>query len=144
MMSAVQAVSAVIWSYVLAKIPDNRQKGAYALSLLLGGIGFISFFFIHIQIMLVFSFALIGISWAAMMSFPFIFLTNGIESAGEGAHMGTFLGLFNGSICFPQIVASIASFVLFPLFGSSHILMILLSGFLLIIGASYVFLIKDI
>ncbi|WP_270219090.1 SLC45 family MFS transporter [Lactococcus lactis] len=144
MMSAVQAVSAVIWSYVLAKIPDNRQKGAYALSLLLGGIGFISFFFIHIQIMLVFSFALIGISWAAMMSFPFIFLTNGIESAGEGAHMGTFLGLFNGSICFPQIVASIASFILFPLFGSSHILMILLSGFLLIIGASNVFLIKDI
>ena len=32
--------------------------------------------------------------------------------------MGTYLGLFNGSICMPQIVASLLSFILFPMLGS--------------------------
>ncbi|MGY3730639.1 SLC45 family MFS transporter [Lactococcus termiticola] len=141
-MSAVQAIAAVLWSFVLTKVPNEKHKFAYSLSLLLGGIGFASVFMIHTAGLLVISFILVGIAWASMMAFPFIFLTNGLEAAGEGAHMGTFLGLFNGSICLPQIVASVASFALFPLLGSSFPVMILVSGILLIIGAISVATVK--
>lgn len=137
-LSAVQSIAAVLWSLVLSRVPMNKQKLNYALSLLLGGIGFGSVFFIHNQYALIASFTLIGIAWAAMMTFPFTMLTNVLS----GKNMGTYLGLFNGSICLPQIIASCLSFALFPALGSSMPIMILVSGILLVIGALSVSIIK--
>ena len=139
MMSAVQSIAAVLWSLVLSRVHTNHRKMAYSVSLILGGIGFGSIFFIQNQYALILSFTFIGIAWAAMMTFPFTILTNELS----GNNMGTYLGLFNGSICLPQIVASCLSFVLFPLFGSSMPTMILLSGISLLIGALSVFFIKE-
>lgn len=139
-LSAVYAVAAVIWSLVLSKIPAGKNKLGYTLSLFLGAIGFISVFFIHSQFGLLFSFILIGISWAGMMAYPFIMVTNALEGY---SHMGTYLGLFNGSICFPQIVASVASFAIFPAVGSKFPAMILISGILMLIGSLSVSLIKE-
>lgn len=139
MMSAVQSIAAVLWSLVLSRVHANHRKVAYSVSLLLGGIGFASIFFIQNQYALILSFTFIGIAWAAMMTFPFTILTNELS----GNNMGTYLGLFNGSICLPQIVASCLSFVLFPLVGSSMPTMILLSGISLMIGALSVFFIKE-
>ncbi len=139
-MSAVYAIAAVVWSLVLSKIPANKNKTVYALSLFLGAIGFTSVFFIHSQYLLIGSFILIGISWAGMMAYPFIMVTNALP----GDHMGTYLGLFNGSICLPQIVASVASFALFPALGSHFPSMILVSGILMLIGAVSVGFINEI
>ncbi|CUS26231.1 major facilitator superfamily permease [Paucilactobacillus oligofermentans DSM 15707 = LMG 22743] len=139
-MSAVYAISAVVWSLVLSKIPANHNKLGYALSLFVGAFGFISVFFVTNKWVLVFSFILIGISWAGMMAYPFIMVTNSLN----GDHMGTYLGLFNGSICLPQIVASVASFAIYPLLGSEMKSMILLAGILMLIGAISVFAIKEI
>ena len=139
-MSAVYAIAAVVWSLVLSKIPANKNKTGYALSLFLGAIGFTSVFFIHSQYLLIGSFILIGISWAGMMAYPFIMVTNALP----GDHMGTYLGLFNGSICLPQIVASVASFALFPALGSHFPSMILVSGILMLIGAVSVGFINEI
>ncbi|MDN6068900.1 MAG: MFS transporter, partial [Leuconostoc sp.] len=122
------------------KIPAEKNKFRYALSLLLGATGFISVFFIHSQYLLIASFILIGISWAGMMAYPFIMVTNALN----GDHMGTYLGLFNGSICLPQIVASVASFVVFPALGSHFPSMILVSGVLMLLGAVSVGFIKEI
>ncbi|MET1248433.1 SLC45 family MFS transporter [Sporolactobacillus sp. STCC-11] len=138
-LSAVYSFAAVLWSLVLSRLPNDKRKSAYAFSLLLGGIGFGSVFFIHNQWTLIVSFILIGITWAAMMTFPFTILTNALS----GENMGTYLGLFNGSICLPQIIASCASFALFPTFGSSMPSMILFSGVMLIIGAFSVSIIKE-
>lgn len=138
-LSAVQSIAAVLWSLVLSRVPNNKRKPAYAISLLLGGIGFSSVFFIQNQELLLSSFILIGIAWAAMMTFPFTILTNALS----GKNMGTYLGLFNGSICLPQIIASCLSFVLFPVFGASMPAMVLLSGILLVIGALSVSTIKE-
>jgi len=138
-MSAVYAVAAVLWSLVLSKIPATRSKIGYALSLLLGAVGFISVFFVHSQYVLIGSFILIGISWAGMMAYPFIMVTNALP----GDHMGTYLGLFNGSICLPQIVAAVASFALFPALGSHFPTMILVSGGLMLIGAISVVFIQE-
>ncbi|WP_137601342.1 SLC45 family MFS transporter [Paucilactobacillus nenjiangensis] len=139
-MSAVYAISAVVWSLVLSKIPAEKSKVGYALSLFIGAFGFISVFFVTNKWVLIFSFILIGISWAGMMAYPFIMVTNSLN----GDHMGTYLGLFNGSICLPQIVASVASFGLYPLLGSEMKSMILLAGILMLIGAVSVFGIKEI
>ncbi|RYL93480.1 MFS transporter [Sporolactobacillus sp. THM7-4] len=138
-LSAVYSFAAVLWSLVLSHMPNDNRKPVYALSLLLGGIGFGSVFFIHNQWVLIVSFILIGIAWAAMMTFPFTILTNALS----GENLGTYLGLFNGSICLPQIIASCASFALFPALGSSMPAMILLSGVMLIVGAFSVSIIKE-
>ncbi|MHC9536901.1 SLC45 family MFS transporter [Dellaglioa sp. BT-FLS60] len=138
-LSAVQSIAAVVWSLVLSKIHNDKHKLAYSLSLFLGAIGFGSIFFIHSQMALLVSFTLIGIAWAGMMAFPFIMLTNALS----GSHMGTYLGLFNGSICLPQIVASIASFALFPLLGSSMPKMLMISAIMLLLGAVSVMVIKE-
>jgi maltose/moltooligosaccharide transporter len=138
-LSAIYSFAAVLWSLVLSRVSNNQRKLFYALSIALGGLGFGSVFFIHDQWMLVASFTLIGISWAAMMTFPFTILTNALS----GKNMGTYLGLFNGSICLPQIVASCISFVVFPILGSSMPAMILFSGIMLVIGAFSVSIIKE-
>ncbi|MGL5416804.1 MAG: SLC45 family MFS transporter [Clostridium sp.] len=138
-MSAVQSISAVLWSLVLSKISNNKKKPAYAISLILGGIGFASLFIVHSQYLLIISFILIGIAWASMMTYPFTILTNALT----GENMGMYLGLFNCSICLPQIVASCASFALFPMLGNSMPKMLLISGVLLILGAISVSIIKE-
>ncbi|WP_077621104.1 SLC45 family MFS transporter [Bacillus sinesaloumensis] len=138
-LSAVQSIAAVLWSLVLARVANDKRKTWYALSLLLGGIGFGSVFFMHNQVALFISFSLIGIAWAAMMTFPFTMLTNALS----GKNMGMYLGLFNGSICLPQIIASCISFALFPALGSSMPGMILISGVFLVIGALSVSTIKE-
>ena len=74
-----------------------------------------------------------------MMTFPLTILTNSLS----GKNMGMYLGLFNCSICLPQIVASCLSFIIFPLLGSSMPMMFLVAGILLIIGGLSVFTIKE-
>lgn len=138
-LSAVQSIAAVIWSLVLSRISNNRHKIWYARSLFIGAIGFGSLFFIEGQSLLLVSFMCIGIAWAGMMMFPFTMLTNALS----GENMGTYLGLFNSSICIPQIIASCASFALFPLLGSSMPAMLLVSGILLVLGALSVSLVKE-
>lgn len=138
-LAAVQSVAAVICSFVLAKIPNQYHKAGYAVTLLLGALGFGAVFFIHSQMMLIGAYALIGIAWAGMNTYPLTLVTNAIS----GTRMGTYLGLFNGSICLPQIVASLASFALFPALGSSQVNMFLLAAGVLGLGALAVLLIKE-
>lgn len=138
-LTAVESIGAVLWSLVLSRIPNNSKKTFYFLSLILGAIGFGSVFFVHNEYILIISFILIGIAWAAMMTFPLTILTNSLS----GKNMGMYLGLFNCSVCLPQIVASCLSFIIFPLLGSSMPTMFLIAGILLIIGSLSVFTIKE-
>ena len=139
---AVQAIGSVIWAVVLPSF--KNRKLVYSLSLILGGIGFISTFYVHNQYMLFISFLLIGCAWAAMLALPFTILTNSLT----GGHMGTYLGLFNGTICVPQIVAAAAGGQILHLFtreGSvpPEVNMLVLAGILLFIGACCVGFIKE-
>lgn len=139
---AVQAIGSVIWAAVLALFKNRRV--AYILSLLLGGAGFITTFFFHNQYLLFISYFLIGCAWAAMLALPFTILTNSLS----GGHMGTYLGLFNGTICLPQIVAASLGGVILSAFTTSGELapenvMLVIAGGLLIVGAACVFFIKE-
>ena len=123
-LTAVQSIAAVIWSYVLARVPNDHHKMGYGVSLLLGAIGYTSIFLIHSQMLLILSFILIGISWAGMNTYPLTMVSNALS----GKHMGTYLGLFNCSICLPQIIASLLSFIIFPMVGNSMPTMMLITG----------------
>jgi len=140
-MSAVQSIAAVIWALVLSRVGNTHHKAFYSASLVMGAIGFGSIYFIHDKYTLLISFILIGCAWAAMNAFPFTFLTNAIT---DSSNMGTYLGLFNSSICLPQIVASLASFAIFPLLGSHMPTMLLLSGIFLALGALSVGIVKEV
>ena len=139
---AVQAIGSVIWAMTIPSF--KNRKFAYSLSLILGGIGFISVFFVHNQYLLFLSFLLIGCAWAAMLALPFTILTNALT----GGHMGTYLGLFNGTICVPQIIAAASGGWILRLFtqeGSTppEVTMLVLAGVLLIVGACCVGFIKE-
>ncbi|MFC2511486.1 MAG: MFS transporter [Prevotella denticola] len=135
---AVQAIGSVAWAMVLPQF--KNRKMAYALSLVLGGIGFTMAAYVHDQYLLFLPFVLIGCAWAAMLAMPFTFVTNALEGYG---HMGAYLGLFNGTICIPQIVAAAVGGVLLRLVGSVQSNMMIVAGVALILGALAVSIIKD-
>lgn len=134
---AVQSVGSIIWAIVLPFFKTN--KSAYFISLILGGIGFIATFFVHDKYLLFIPFLLIGCAWAAILALPFTILTNALK----GSNMGAYLGLFNGTICVPQIIAATLGGVLLTSLGGRPIVMLLLAGILLIIGAFSIFMIKE-
>ena len=134
---AVQAIGSVIWAIILPMF--KARKLAYSMSLVLGGIGFISTLFFDNQYLLFISYLLIGCAWAAMLAMPFTILTNSIS----GKNMGAYLGLFNGTICIPQIVAAIIGGGLLHLVGGQQVNMLVLAGVLLIIGAVCVHFITE-
>lgn len=134
---AIQAVGSVLWAIVIPQF--KSYKTAYVVSLLLGAVGFISTVFIHDKYVLFASYLLIGCAWSAMLALPFTILTNALS----GKNMGAYLGLFNGTICLPQIVAAALGGIIFGLVGSSSINMLFVAGVLLILGALSVFAIKE-
>lgn len=139
---AVQAIGSVLWAICIPLF--KNRKLIYSLSLVLGGIGFISTFFVHNQYLMFVPFLLIGCAWAAMLALPFTILTNSLK----GAHMGTYLGLFNGTICIPQIcAAALGGTILSSLTKEGmlapEIKMLVMAGIFLIIGACCVNLIKE-
>ena len=136
---AVQAIGSVIWAMALPQF--KNIKVAYALSLVIGGIGFAMVPYIHNQYLLFVPYFLIGFAWAAMLAMPFTMVTNAFEGSSR---MGTALGLFNCTICVPQIVAAALGGVLLKyVMDSVQGNMLILAGILLVVGAACVFIIED-
>ncbi len=134
---SVQAVGSVLWAIVIPRFKNH--KVIYALSLLLGAVGFISTLFITDKFVLFISFLLVGCAWAAMLALPFTILTNSIS----GKNMGTYLGLFNGTICVPQICAAALGGVILSLLGGRQVSMLVLAGIFLVVGAICVSFVKE-
>ena len=135
---AVQALGSVLWAPILPKF--SNRKTAYAVSLLLGAVGFIVSAYIHNQYLLFIPFLLIGAAWAAMLAMPFTFVTNALQGYG---HMGAYLGLFNGTICVPQIVAAAVGGIILSCVGSVQAHMMVVAGVCFILGALSVAWVKD-
>ena len=133
----IQSVGSVLWALVIPKF--KNIKTAYVVSLLIGAAGFASVFFIHDQYLLFVSFLLIGVAWAAMLAVPFTLLTNSLS----GDHIGTYLGLFNGTICLPQIVAAACGGLLLKVVGGAQVNMFIVAAVLLVLGAVAVRFVKE-
>lgn len=139
---AVQALGSVLWAVVLPRF--RSRKFSYTLSLLLGAIGFILAGIITDQYLLFIPFVLIGCAWAAMLAWPFTILTNSLR----GGNIGAYLGLFNCSICIPQIVAAITGGWILSAFSTPgevapQYIMMIVAGFSLVVGACCVYFIHE-
>ena len=135
---AVQAVGSVLWVVVLPQFKSSKM--AYAVSLIIGGVGFALIPFLHDKYLQFIPFLMIGAGWAAMLAMPFTFVTNALQGYG---HMGAYLGLFNGTICIPQIVAALCGGHVLWVVGSHQSDMMIVAGALLICGALAVSIIKE-
>ena len=135
---AVQAVGSVLWVVVLPQFKSSKM--AYAVSLIIGGVGFALIPFLHDKYLQFIPFLMIGAGWAAMLAMPFTFVTNALQGYG---HMGAYLGLFNGTICIPQIVAALCGGHILWAIGSHQSDMMIVAGVLLICGALAVTIIKE-
>ena len=135
---AVQSIGSVVWAAVLPRF--KNAKMAYAISLIIGGIGFVMIPFIHDAYLQFVPFVLVGCAWAAMLAMPFTFVTNALQGYG---HMGAYLGLFNGTICIPQIIAALCGGIVLSVVGHHQSTMMLVSGVLLCAGALCVTFIRN-
>ena len=131
---------ALILSIVASKVKINRRL-LHMGSLFAGGLGFILIYFIQDPWMLHICFALVGISWASILSMPYAMLSGTVEPK----KMGVYMGIFNMFIVLPQIVASLGgiNFLYKLLFGEEVIYTMVLAGVLLILAGFANLLISD-
>ncbi|MDE7153515.1 MAG: MFS transporter [Muribaculaceae bacterium] len=139
---AIQAIGSVLWACLLPIIPG--RKFSYSLSLILGGIGFVTAGYFTDPYLLFASFALIGCAWAAMLAWPFTILTNSLK----GGNIGAYLGLFNCSICIPQIIGALVGGWILSTIGSAdqlapQYMMMVIAGISLFLGSIAVIFIKE-
>jgi len=134
---AIQALGSVAWAALLPRFTNT--KVAYSVSLVLGGLGFLLIPFCADKYLQIVPFLLIGCGWAAMLAMPFTFVTNALQGYG---HMGAYLGLFNGTICLPQIIAAVCGGTILSLVGSHQSSMMTVAGISFLIGSACVFFIR--
>ncbi|SIS99864.1 MFS transporter [Belliella pelovolcani] len=131
---------ALILAFVTSKIKINR-KLVHMVSLISGGIGFMSIFLITDPWMLHICFALVGIAWASILSMPYAMLSSSVDPN----KMGIYMGIFNMFIVIPQIIASVGgiTYTYKLLFGEEVVYTMVLAGCSLILAGLANLLITD-
>ena len=129
---------ALLLTFYTSKRSINR-KLLHIGSLTIGGIGFLSMYWINDSKILSLSFILIGISWGSILSMPYAMLSSFIESK----KMGVYMGIFNMFIVFPQILAAKFLSPLYKFIGTEAIYAMVLAGIFLMIAAISTFWISD-
>ncbi len=125
-------VSAVLAMFLPRIAARWGKKQTHALALLVGGISFISIFFIKDQYWLIAPMVGIGFAWASILCMPYAMLANAIPAK----QMGMFMGLFNMSITIPQIINGLfGGLIVKYVFGGDAILSIVMAGVLMLLGA---------
>ncbi|MEE4248107.1 MAG: MFS transporter, partial [Kangiellaceae bacterium] len=89
---ALYSLVAALYSVIMPKLMElTNRKLIFSLSLLLGGLGFISTYFFSNQYLLLISMVGIGIAWAAILAIPYAILSGSLPAK----RMGIYMGLFN-------------------------------------------------
>lgn len=100
-------------------------RGAHCINLCLGAVGLLSFFFIADPRWLLLPMVGVGFAWASILSLPYAMLS----SAVPHRKMGVFMGIFNGFIVIPQLLAaSILGFLLKQFFDGEAIYALMIGG----------------
>ncbi|MGY6558275.1 MAG: MFS transporter [Nitritalea sp.] len=128
----VSMLYALILAFITSKIKINR-RAFHMFGLFCGALGFASIYIVENPANLHYSFALVGIAWASILSMPYAMLS----SAVPAKKMGIYMGIFNMFIVLPQIVAAVGgiNFTYKFLFGEATINTMLLAGLSLTIAA---------
>jgi maltose/moltooligosaccharide transporter len=135
--NGVSAVFAFCLPVIASKI---GRKRTHALSLLIGGIGLISFYFAHNKEALIFSFACVGVAWASILAMPYVILSSSIPSG----KMGIYMGIFNFFITIPQILNGITGGPMVKyVYNNQPVYAIVLAGIFMLCAALSVVYVYD-
>ena len=132
---------AMIYALFLPTIARRvGRKATHAFSLVAGGVGLISIFFVKDPAMLNWSMVGIGLAWASILAMPYVILS-GCIPAGK---MGIYMGIFNFFITLPQIINGLfGGWIVKHIYGDQPIYAIVLAGFCLICAAISVLFVYD-
>jgi maltose/moltooligosaccharide transporter len=136
--NGVSAVFALMLPFIAHKI---GRKMTHSVSLLAGGIGLISIYFVKDPAWLYLSMIGVGIAWASILAMPYAILAGSIP-----AHkMGIYMGVFNFFITLPQIINGvIGGPIVKYIYGSHAIYSLVMAGVFLIIAAFSVRFVQDV
>jgi maltose/moltooligosaccharide transporter len=135
--NGVSAVYALLLPFIAAMI---GRKLTHAFSLVCGGVGLISIYFIHNPDWLIIPMIGIGIAWASILAMPYVILSGSIP-AGK---MGIYMGIFNFFITIPQLINGIIGGpVVKYLYNNQPIYAIIMSGVFMLCAAVSVIYVYD-
>ena len=124
---------------VLAR--HTSRKTTHAISLVIGGLGLLSFWFVTNPYLLLISMVAVGVAWASILSMPYAILTGSLPAQ----KMGVYMGIFNYFIVIPQILAaSILGFLMRKFFNSDAIWALVAGGISMMIAAVTVYFVNDV
>ena len=131
---------AALFSLLIPTIAKSiGRKKTYSFSLLLGGIGLASMYFIHDKNILLLSISGVGLAWAAILAMPYAMLSGSLPAD----KMGVYMGLFNATITVPQIAAGLLGSTIIALFGGFPMAIIVIAGVSMLIAGLAVFFVKE-
>lgn len=150
---------AVFFAMVMAKLANLfGRKLVYSLSLLAGGLGYLSFMLfddptlVQVNLLitsveipqgalgLMWPMVGIGIAWAAILAMPYAILAGALPANKTGVYMG----IFNFTIAAPQIISGLVSgWILGSIFRNEAVYIIMLAGTAMVLGALSVWLVKE-
>ena len=138
---AVYSLVAALYSVLMPKlIKMSSRKFVFAMSLLLGGMGYISMYFFTNQYQILISMIGVGIAWAAILALPYAILSGSLPAK----RMGIYMGLFNLTVVIPQILSGIfGGPILRTFFNGEGIFILVLAGVIMIFGAFAVKFVDD-
>lgn len=132
------AVMAFLLIYIAKK---TSRKTVHTISLICGGIGLLSFYFITDPNLLLISELGIGLAWASILAMPYAILTGSLPQH----KMGVYMGIFNFFIVIPQITAAaILGFFVRNLFANEAVYAVVLGGVSMIVAAILVKFVDDV
>lgn len=135
------AVSAVFAFFLPAIAYKLGRKRTHAFSLIVGGLGLLSIYFMPNENWLILSMVGIGVAWASILAMPYAILAGSIPPK----KMGVYMGIFNFFIVIPQIInALIGGPIVKYVYGGNPIFALVTSGVSLLIAAALVSRVKDV
>ncbi|TXK46102.1 SLC45 family MFS transporter [Pontibacter qinzhouensis] len=133
-------VSAIYALLLPAIARATTRKITHAFSLVCGGVGLLSIFFITDPLYLVLSMIGIGLAWGSILAMPYAILSGSLPPK----KMGVYMGIFNFFITFPQIVNGLFGGVLVTrVFGGEAIYAIVIAGIFMLLSATAVMFVND-
>ncbi|QLE00819.1 MFS transporter [Galbibacter sp. BG1] len=130
----VYGLSSMVFALALTFYASRRRvnrKYTHMVSLIIGGIGFISMYFVPDPSYLFISFILVGIAWGSILSMPYAMLSSSIDAK----KMGVYMGLFNMFIVIPQIIAAVGGInFAYKLIGEETINSMIVAGICLVLA----------
>ena len=133
----VSAIYALLLPRIVRK---TSRKKTHAFSLVMGGIGLISIYFIQNHYLLLLSMIGIGLAWGSILAMPYAILSSSIPVK----KIGVYMGIFNFFITFPQIVNGVIGGPIVKYFYHNHaIYALIMAGVFMFMGAMSVLYVQD-